>query len=392
MRLTTRTRDDCSKRGVSAEGSGGARTGRESRGEVGREGGSVSDPRGGLFILGAPRSGTSWVQSVLSKNLHASSGPETHAFVDVVRPAMRAWDRREQRIVREVANLRLGAALTDRLIGLPAVMEEEDFLAALRLLVWPGGSRRQGADAQRVLIEKTPSNSLLVPYVLRVCPEAVFVHVIRHPCDVVRSLRAISETWGEGWAPRSVLVGSALWRSHVIGAKGARDLVGDARYAEVRYEDARRDPDEVRKVAASLEGRARTRETATALFGNGPTLASSVAAAIGDGGVPEPADFGDGTTGRPPLPRGKAWLVKAICADLMEGAGYEVGSRSAVRLNRVVRAVERRLRKRLSREEKEWLALHLGRYPRWYRKTGGTRAGGRQEQGHKGRCNTQASK
>lgn len=171
-----------------------------------------------VFVVGASRSGTTWVQAVLSAHPSFVSPPETDLF-----SAFLAMRRRYD----------YGAPG----LGLKGCLPPERFEAWCRLL-WGDvreGLLEVGGGATRVL-EKTPDHALAVELIRQLVPGARFVHVVRHPADVVRSMLEASQGWGARWAPSTVEQATTRWRRNVEGALGA--ATGDDMIA-VRYEDLR---------------------------------------------------------------------------------------------------------------------------------------------------------
>jgi hypothetical protein len=303
------------------------------RNEMGSGGGERAEPSvasaaavasvGRLFVVGAPRSGTSWVQRLAAEQPGVATVPELHLFSRYLRPLMAAWRSEVARLDPVITALGAGEAPHRRLIGLPTCLSEERFEAVARgfldevtrevLLVHPD---------VRLLIEKTPSNSLLVPLIHELYPDAGYVHVIRDPRDVVRSLRSAASGWAREWAPRSALFGALTWRVHVTGSRQAEAL-RPSDYLEVRYEDLRSDdPVSLRRLRDFLSQRA----------GSGPPGGSSGDARLVVSGevrgrlaghpVREPAEFGTGRETRAALTRTQKVIVETVCGDLMDPLGY----------------------------------------------------------------------
>ena len=91
---------------------------------------------------------------------------------------------------------------------------------------WPRSCRvavSAKPDADLVL-EKTPFNNFQVDVIRRLRPGARFVHLVRDPRDVVRSLVRAGETWAGEWSPRSVPAAARLWKEHYAAACRAREF------------------------------------------------------------------------------------------------------------------------------------------------------------------------
>ena len=320
---------------------------------------------GVLFVLGAPRSGTSWIQEGIAKHLNAATTPELHLFSDVVRPVVLAWRKRVKDLDLVLDALSRGGQAPERIIGLPAIIDEGDLKNLLRKPLEQIMRRAQEVDASvALLIEKTPSNSLLVPYILDLYPEAWFVHVVRDPRDVVRSLRSAGGGWAKAWAPRSALVGSLMWRAHVCGAREA--VVAKGRYLEIRYEDARFDS--ARELSRIDEWISSGRSAQDLEVVGMPDLTAKepqvlvsrrVRQVAGEGPIAEPADFGDGRAQRAELTPLQCWIVEAICGDVMLTYSYSPHYRSAIIVQRLIGRLLNSVSNSLTRPQKEYIALRI---------------------------------
>jgi hypothetical protein len=177
-----------------------------------------------LFIVGCPRSGTTWVQLLLSQLPTVATAPETQIFAYYLEHFRRQW-----RIEHEGPGRKLQGQA-----GLSRLLSEEEFLDLCR------GSARMVLDkiaarnpSASVVCEKSPKHALQTEFIQRVFPDAFFLHVIRDPRDTAASLLAAGRSWGLGWAPRNSIEAARMWTQHV---ESARAVAGSARYREVQYE------------------------------------------------------------------------------------------------------------------------------------------------------------
>lgn len=192
-----------------------------------------------VFIVGAPRSGTTWLQKMLLAHPAVCGGQESHFFA-TFGPVMRKWQAQ---------------STSHRGAGLVAYFTAEQFHG--RLLDWWNQTFRQLVEQKptaRVLLEKTPEHAKFVPEILQLLPHARFIHMVRDSRSVVASLLAASRSeWGRHWAPRTARHAAIVWWDHVRQAREAGASLGNDRYLEVFYEDLRRDPAaSLRRVFAFL--------------------------------------------------------------------------------------------------------------------------------------------
>lgn len=193
--------------------------------------GSTATPDGVrlVFLVGAPRSGTTWLQSLLGADPTVVTPQETDLFSTFVAPLQAAWDEQVGRSADEQR--------ARRTKGLPAVLSDADFEDLMATLIRRVLDRVHDLDpAATVIVEKSPSHSRHVDLIARYLPDAAFVHILRDGRDVAASLQAASKGWGSYWAPAATPRAARAWKESVLGARRA---AATGRYTEVRYEDLR---------------------------------------------------------------------------------------------------------------------------------------------------------
>lgn len=184
-----------------------------------------------VFLVGSPRSGTTWLQRLLGSHPQIATGQESHLFSEFLGPQLRRW----KHYARPSRNRRGG-------LGPGCYHTEEQFrgilrgymLALLRPLldeIPPSG----------VFLEKTPGHALYMGEIDELLPAARFIHLIRDGRDVAASLLRASASWGSEWAPTNAPRAAILWRRHVQAARRVGQDLPPDRYYEVRYEDLHRD-------------------------------------------------------------------------------------------------------------------------------------------------------
>lgn len=182
----------------------------------------------------------------------------------------------------------------------------------------PGASR---------LLEKTPANARHLDLIRRIVPGARFVHIVRDPRKAIASMIEKSRRPFGDWAPREVLRGTALWRTHVAAA------LRDARPEDtilVHYEALREDVrGELRRLADFLD---LPGEIECWLAGDPSAPAHERARAVTIGRPLSDARFDDPeavelrrTIGEPNargLSSAALWHIESRCAAEMETLGY----------------------------------------------------------------------
>lgn len=171
-----------------------------------------------IFNVGARRSGTYWLQRIVTAHPSVGSVPsETHLISHGIAPLLERFQH-ERRDAPDV-----GMVYVDR----------DGLLAALRRLCDQVFGEFMGPDQARVA-ERTPLHVFHVGLIAEIYPDARVVHIIRDGRDVARSIAA------QDWGPAEVADAAREWRDSVTA--GRRAALTAERYLEVRYEALLADP------------------------------------------------------------------------------------------------------------------------------------------------------
>jgi hypothetical protein len=183
-----------------------------------------------VFAVGARRSGTYWLQRVLTTHPQIAGVPsETHLFSHGIAPL---FDRFQHSLR---SSGQVGAVYVEREVALDAARDLCD--AIFGGLVDP--------DA-RYLCERTPVHALHLELISAIYPDARYIHIIRDGREVARSLLV------QDFGPDTVTEAAAEWREAVSSARVA--TLPPERYREVRYERLAADPEpELRDLYRWLE-------------------------------------------------------------------------------------------------------------------------------------------
>jgi len=183
-----------------------------------------------IFLVGAPRSGTTILQALLASHPRITSFPETKFFHYL-------W------------NNRLKSKLCDRLheffheeIFRPDLYSKSEIYnrgSTSDQIKWFVGILDQLATEENnsIWLEKTPEHVYFVQDILNYLPDAKFIHVIRNPLDVVASMRKATSDpvnnaiWGGEWTLQFCV---ERWKSSALVNNYFRN---DSRHLLVRYED-----------------------------------------------------------------------------------------------------------------------------------------------------------
>ncbi|WP_436796321.1 sulfotransferase family protein [Actinospongicola halichondriae] len=296
------------------------------------------------FILGAPRSGTSWLSKLLGTHPSLVAPPETHLFSRYLAPMHQTWSHHRSAFDEVRREIAAGVAPRDRVFGLATVLTSQDFDRLTKDFV-DGTMDRVIASkpGARIVVEKTPAHSNHVDLIDRLTDgNALFIHLIRDGREVAESLVRVSSTWGRRWAPNDPDAAAAMWRRFVLGALEAREL--DDRYIEVRYEALVRSPqDELDRIFDFLG------VSPLHIDPKADGTVVPVAPTAFTTGTPEPQGFrGEASRWSPDI----AFEIERIAGPLMASLGYELDPTLSSRPHRTIqsaKSVGRRLRRRLRR-------------------------------------------
>lgn len=204
-----------------------------------------------IFIVGAPRSGTTLVQVMLDQHPRIALPPQESPWIAEFAPPLGVtggvgpW-RHGRRLDPDSAH-----ALVERIVRHPRFAawdtpEEEVHAAVGRLdrptyagvvaAVFSTYARRRGKPRWG---DKTPDNAVRIGLLARMFREAQFIHVIRDGRDASASIVE------QGWGPRAPGAAALWWRHNVAVAmrEGRRLEVG--RYVEVRLERLVAEPERI---------------------------------------------------------------------------------------------------------------------------------------------------
>ena len=173
-----------------------------------------------IFIVGAPRSGTTWLQALLASHPRVITGQETH-FFSAIKKFLSFYDERKDW----------------RNIGLYAYWSKKDVSRLVRsyFLKFIEPVLSNSAEAL-FFVEKSPEHTVLMPFIAECFPEARFIHIIRDARHMVASLIRVSKRNNQYVSPT---VASLVWRDFVsTGIAFGRQLPSE-KYLELRYEDLR---------------------------------------------------------------------------------------------------------------------------------------------------------
>lgn len=182
---------------------------------------------GPIFIVGAARSGTTWVYDMLASHPQVAGAYETWLFT--MNQGVGA--------LFGPAHFPPGHSGLGRSFTRPQVVEAARTFASTLL------AQRLGPD-HRFLVEKSPSHVMTMPLIREILPEARFIHVLRDGRDVSVSVRAAAHSWAPRWREsfgRSVRASAWAWKQTIRRVRRDGPGLGEC-LLEIRYEELKADP------------------------------------------------------------------------------------------------------------------------------------------------------
>jgi hypothetical protein len=206
-----------------------------------------------VFIVGCPRSGTSYLYHLL---LSAGGFAEFHTQMnvfDVLEPIYGDFSiaRNRERMMREWLRSKAfnvsGLQADEITAAVSECRSGSDFLR----IVMEAVARKQGVDRW---IDSTPTN---IPHLLRIkkdFPDALIVHIIRDPRDIALSLDKRGWSRPLPWDRDKSLVAAGLYWEWIVRKGRKLGSVLGADYMETRYEHLVNEPAEsLKRLAVFLQ-------------------------------------------------------------------------------------------------------------------------------------------
>jgi len=199
---------------------------------------------GFFFIVGAPRSGTTLVQAILSSHPHVAIPPETEFFLFFSGEGDDSVGDGE--LIRYLTS---HAWLDQQMDGseLERRFREQSDQTVRSLFVQMMEMQSEKYGKPR-LGEKSPHHCRHVERIGRMFPNARFIHMVRDPRDVTASLMKMP------WSRGSYLSSAREWRRLLTEHQRLLEEMDSSRYMGVRYESLVADTEaEVRRVCVFLD-------------------------------------------------------------------------------------------------------------------------------------------
>ncbi|MBW1835562.1 MAG: sulfotransferase [Deltaproteobacteria bacterium] len=180
-----------------------------------------------IFIIGAARSGTTWVLDILTAHPEVTGIHESWLFTQN----------------NGLFALFTSAHWPPKRSGLGRLLGREELIKYTRNLATQIMSHAI-KPGHRYLVEKSPHHLFVIPFINEIFPEAKFIHVLRDGRDVSVSVRAASKSWEPDWRKtfgRSIKSAARAWKHAVKSSRKSGENLNN-RFLEIRYEEIYKDP------------------------------------------------------------------------------------------------------------------------------------------------------
>jgi hypothetical protein len=201
-----------------------------------------------IFIIGAPRSGTTLLQYMLRSHPRISLPTgESHFIVPLYRKASMFGDLRDpaniRKVLEEMYRRNAGFLDTDlhgidfdidHLVGQLHTLGVESIPNLIRTMM-ELNARGEGKNRWG---DKTPYYSLHVPLLLEMFPDAQVIHIIRDGRDCAMSMLGR----GKDLDIHNIYQAASIWKQYVDAGQQSGSGLGSSQYYEFRYEDLLGEP------------------------------------------------------------------------------------------------------------------------------------------------------
>ena len=221
-----------------------------------------------VFLIGAPRSGTTLTARMLGAHSAIVAPPEPHLMPPLAHLGLH--ERVDQAPYDPVIT-QIG--LREFVAGLPG--GEQDYLAALRRATDHLYERALSASGCRIYLDKTPAYALVLDFLAKLYPSAKYVVLTRHPVAIWSSY---VDSFFDGDAAAAYARNPVLERYVPAIARFLRER--RVPLIHVRYEELVRDPEKHLREICGFLGIAF--EPGMVQYGDAEGPARPVAAGLGD--------------------------------------------------------------------------------------------------------------
>lgn len=133
-----------------------------------------------VFVISPPRAGSTLLQRMMGAHAEIFTHPEPHLITPIAH--LGVYDNVDK---APYDHINAAEAMKSFIQGLPA--GERDYLDALRAYTDTLYGRMLSTSQSSYFLDKTPANALVLPFLVRLYPDAKYVVLTRHPLAVFSS-------------------------------------------------------------------------------------------------------------------------------------------------------------------------------------------------------------
>ena len=200
-----------------------------------------------MFIVGCPRSGTTWTALLLAQHPEIQAVQQIGA-ISSLHKFFLFWENGEKHTRYHSSAIRFpdGDLASGAKPVYEALLSREQFFDLGRSLLDGVYAHAEAKHPEaKVIVDSTPENALTPELMVELMPDAYFLHVVRDPRAVFASQRRGTEDFGARF-PTDPHNCALYWNKHIAKARQLATL--SPNYREVRYETLKKNG------AAELQG------------------------------------------------------------------------------------------------------------------------------------------
>lgn len=208
-----------------------------------------------FFVVGFPRSGTSFMVQLLNLHPAISAQHESKFIPRYLSQFKKLWELKKLEQIATDLNLLLEPKVKqvrytgiyrkeDILANLQQSQNEEALTAYRRLLAEIMGNKDKPSAIW--IGDKTPDYVFFIPQLLEIFPQANFIHIVRDPRNVYISIKNLT------WGPDNPLSLALSWKKYLEAWENHKHLIPESQQHELRYEDLTHSPESTIKKLLSF--------------------------------------------------------------------------------------------------------------------------------------------
>lgn len=184
-----------------------------------------------LFVISSPRSGSTMLERMLESHSHILGGPEPHLLTPLA--YLGVWDKVDKAPYDHVLAAESQKHFIERLPN-----GEQDYWDACRAYCDTLYGRLLDGSGKSVCLDKTPAYALILPFMMKVFPDAKYVVLTRHP---LATFSSYANSFFDGDYDAAMSYNPLLQR--YVPAIAAFLRQNEVPYCHVKYEDLVADPE-----------------------------------------------------------------------------------------------------------------------------------------------------